>query len=151
MAKIMPISPLEMIKRTSKMTKILEWCRRKHLTISGPEFWGTHHIFITDKLKHVIICLKSDFTTHVFLGDQVKAVEYRKYEKNFDISFSNQLEKDSLEWKIYHDYVLYRGNALPPKDIKGEPYWGEVVQFEEFNQDITDEWLVNKIQGLYNK
>jgi len=150
-SKRMPISPSEVMKRTSEMEKILEWCKKKHLTISGPEFWGTHHIFITDKLKHAVICLKSDFTTHVFMGDPVKAVEYRKYEKNFDISHSKQLEKGVLEWKIYDDYVLYQGNMLPPKEIKKEPYWGEVVQVEEFNQDITDEWLVQKIREFYNK
>ena len=41
-----PISPSEMIKRIKDVPKILEWSKKKHLTISGPDFWGTHHMFI---------------------------------------------------------------------------------------------------------
>ena len=35
-----PISPYEVIRRIPDIPRILEWSMKKHLTVSGPEFWG---------------------------------------------------------------------------------------------------------------
>ena len=78
--------------------------------VSGPEFWGTHHIYIDDSLKHTVICLKADFTSHVFIGVPNGATEWRKYDKDVKLSDSKTLSNKSLEWKIYQDIVLYKGN-----------------------------------------
>jgi len=151
MDKKIPITPFEVIRRIKDIPKILEWSRKKHLTVSGPEFWGIHHIYIDNFLKHVIFCLKADLTTHVFIGIPTGAKEWKKYDKNVRLLFSKQLSDDSLEWKIYKDIVLYKGKRLPPKEIPAEPYWGEVVGVETFNDDINDQWIVSKIKELYNK
>lgn len=101
--------------------------------------------------KHAIFCLKTDLTTHVFIGTPTEAKEWRKYDKDINLLFSEQLNNDSLEWKIYKDLVLYKGKMLPPKEIPEEPYWGEVVRVETFNNNINDQWIVSKIKELYNK
>jgi len=49
MDKKIPITPFEIINRMKDVPEILKWSRRKHLMISGPEFWGTHHIDINFK------------------------------------------------------------------------------------------------------
>lgn len=151
MYKKIPITPFEIIRRIKDIPETLKWARRKHLMISGPEFWGTHHIYIDNSLKHVIFCLKADLTTHVFIGIPTGAKEWRKYDKDVNLLLSKQLNNDSLEWKIYKDIVLYKGKMLPTKEISEEPFWGEVMEVEPFNDDINDQWIVSKIKELYNK
>ena len=149
--KKIPITPFEVIKRMKDIPKILEWSKNKHLTVSGPEFWGIHHIYIDSSLKHVIFCLKPDLISDVFIGIPTGAKEWRKYDKDGNLLFSKQLNDNSLEWKIYKDIVLYKGKMLPPKEIPEEPYWGEIVGIEIFNDYIDDQWIVSKIKELYNK
>ena len=151
MDKKIPITPFEIIRRMKDVPKILEWSRKKHLTVSGPDFWGIYHIYIDNSLKHVIFCLEADLTTHVFIGIPTGAKEQRKFDKNVNLLFSKQLNDDSLEWKIYKDIVLYKGKMLPPKKILEEPYWGEIVGVEAFNDYINDQWIVSKIKELYNE
>lgn len=102
-------------------------------------------------MKHTLFCLKADLTTHIFIGIPTEAKEWRKYDKDINLLFSRQLNKDALEWKIYKDIVLYKGKMLPPKEIPEEPYWGEVVKVEIFNDDVNDQWMVSKIKELYSK
>jgi hypothetical protein len=151
MDKKIPITPFEVIKRIPNIPETMEWSRRKHLTVSGPEFWGTHHIYIDNSLKHIIFCLKEDLTTQVFIGIPTGAKEWRKYDKDVNLLLSKRLNDDSLEWKIYKDLVLYKGKMLPPKDISEEPYWGEIIEVEIFNDDVNDQWVVLKIKELYSK
>ncbi len=151
MDKKIPITPFEIIRRMKDVPKILEWSRKKYLTVSGPDFWGVHHIYIDNSLKHVVFCLKADLTTHVFIGIPTGAKEQRKYDKDVNLLFSERLNDDSLEWKIYKDIVLYKGKMLPPKKILEESYWGEIVGVEAFNDYINDQWVVSKIKELYNK
>lgn len=146
-----PISPFEVIRRIPDIPRILEWSRKKHLTVSGPEFWGIHHIYIDDDLDHAVFCLKADLTTHVFIGIPTEAKEWRKYDENVNLLFSKPLGNESLQWKIYEDVVLYRGRMLSPKSIPEEPYCGEVVRVETFIDDITDEWIVCEIKKLYSE
>ena len=146
-----PITPFEITRRIKDIPRILEWSKKKHLMVSGPEFWGTHHIYIDDSLKHTVICLKADFTSHVFIGVPNGATEWRKYDKDVKLSDSKTLSNKSLEWKIYQDIVLYKGNMLPPQKITEEPYWGEIVKVETFSGDIDDEWLVSQIRELYEQ
>ncbi len=40
-----PITPFEIVRRMKDVPKVLEWSKRKHLTVSGPEFWGVHHVY----------------------------------------------------------------------------------------------------------
>ena len=79
------------------------------------------------------------------------ATEWRKYDKDVKLSDSKTLSNKSLEWKIYQDIVLYKGNMLPPQKITEEPYWGEIVKVETFSGDIDDEWLVSQIRELYEQ
>ena len=142
-----PITPFEIIRRTKDMPKILEWLERKHLIVSGPEFWGIHHVYIDNSLKHVALCLKADLTTHVFIGNPTRAEEWRKYDKDVNLLLSKELGSDSLEWKMYKDIALYKGKMLPPKEISEEPYWGKVVEVEAFSDNINDPWIVSKIKN----
>jgi len=144
------ISPNEIMKRMKDIPKILEWSKNKHLIVSGPEFWGTHHIYINKFLKHVIFCYKEDLSTHVFIGIPVRAEEWRKYDKDINLLFSRQLDNDSLEWKIYEDIILYKGKMLPPKEIQEEPYYGNIVKVENFDNIIDDQWIINNIRDFHN-
>ena len=151
MDKKIPITPFEIIRRVKEIPETLKWSRRKHLIISGPVFWGVHHIYIDNSLEHTIFCLKEDLTTHVFIGIPTGAKKWRKYDKNVNLLLSEQLNDDSLEWKIYKDIILYKGKMLPPKEFPEEPYWGEVIKVDTFDEDINDQWISYKIKELYNK
>ena len=146
-----PITPWEVIKRIPDIPEIMEWSKRKCLSVFGPEFFGGHFIYIDKNLKHVVILLKSDFTTHVFIGNPTCAEEWRKYDEKQNILLSQIYPSDAFEWKIYKDIVLYKGKSLPPKDIPEEPYFGKILKVEDFNDDINDEWIVAQIKELYNK
>lgn len=146
-----PLSSWEIIKRTKNIPKTLKWLRNKHLVVSNPEFWGTHHIFIGDDLTHYIFLLKTDRTTHLFIGNPMEAQKWRKYDGNINLVLSEELKAHSLEWKLYKDYILYKGTMLPSKDIPEEPYFGKIIQVEELPEiNITDNWLIEKIKELYN-
>jgi len=144
-----PLTPEDIIRRAPNVPEVMEWSRRKHLIISGPEFWGTHHIYITDDLKHIIFCLKADYTTHVFIGTPTQAQQWRRYHENIELHFSKSLEESVLEWKIYQDYVLYRGKMLPPKKNPEEPYWGEVIDVKTWEGKFSDDWIEITIKYLY--
>jgi len=145
-----PITPYEIISRMKDIPEILKWSMRKHLIVSGPYFWGIHHIYIDDNLRHVVICLKDDRTSHVFIGDESNAMKWRKYDDHFNLLFENDLDDGSLEWKIYKDLVLYKGNMLPPKEIPEEPYWGTLIGDEEFDKEMSDSMIVKTIHDLFN-
>ena len=149
--KKIPITPSDIIRRMKDVPEILEWSKRKRLSVFGPEFFGGHQIYIDKNLKHVVILLKSDFTTHVFVGNPTCAEEWRKYDEKQNILLSQIYPSDAFEWKIYKDIVLYKGKSLPPKDIPEEPYFGKILKVEDFNDDINDEWIVAQIKELYNK
>ena len=143
-----PITPWEVIKRIPDIPEIMEWSKRKCLSVFGPEFFGGHFIYIDKNLKHVLILLKSDFTTHVFIGNPTCAEEWRIYDDKQNILLSEIYTSDAFEWK---DIVLYKGKLLTPKDIPEEPYFGKVIKVEDFNDDINDEWIVSQIKELYKK
>ena len=143
-----PLSPFEVTKRAKNIPKILEWSRNKHLVVSGPEIFGTHHIFINDSLKHVIVLLKADKTTHVIMGTPTGAEEWRKYDREVKLELSEEMKEGTIDWKIYQDYVLYRGLGLPPKR-NPEPYWGQVIKVEEFKDEINDDWISSEIMNLF--
>ena len=146
-----PITPFEMMKRMKDVPEILEWSRNKHLTVSGPEFFGIHHIYIDNYLKHAIFCPKSDLTLDVFVGTPTEAREWKKYNKHANLLFSKQLNNDSLEWKIYKDIVLYKGKILPIEEIFEKSYQGRIIKVEAFNKNINDQWIVSKVKELYNE
>lgn len=149
--KKISITPHEVVKRIKDIPKILEWSKRKHLIVHGPEFCGLHHIYIDNNLKHVVLLLKTDLTTHVFIGTPTVAKEWRKYNKEVNMLFSRNLNPDDFEWKIYKDIILYKGKLLPPKKILAEPYFGEIVKVEDFNNDVNDKWIVSQMKELYKK
>lgn len=144
-----PITPFEIIKRMPSVPKILVWSKSKHIIVSSPKLWGIHHIFIDSNLKHIIFLPKKDKTTHIFIGTPTEANEWRKYDKNNNLLFSKQLDSYALEWKIYKDYVLYKGQILPPKEMEEEPYWGKVIKVTDFDKIINEQWIVTKIEELY--
>jgi hypothetical protein len=146
-----PITPYDVMARTKNMREILEWSRNKHLVVKGPPFYGVHHIYIDGSLKHLVILLKDDLTTHVFIGIPTHAEEWRKYDNSFNLLFKKPLSEKSFEWKVYKDLVLYKDKMLPPKTPSGEPYWGKVIAAEEWNGSISDKWIVSKIKQLYQK
>ena len=145
-----PITPFDMILRMKDIPEILQWSKKKHLVVSGPSFWGVHHIFIDENLCHVIICLKDDRTSHVFIGNESNAKKWRKYDKHYDLLFEQNLDDGVLEWKIYKDIVLYKGKMLPPKEISAEPYYGALIDYEEFTEEISDSMIVRHIRDLFN-
>ena len=146
-----PLSPFEIMWRLKDITRVLDWSKKKHLTVSGPEFFGINHIYIDNDLDYAVFLPKGDLTMHVFIGTLTKAEEWRKYDQNVKLLFSKPLSDDYLKWTIYQDVVLYRGRMLTPKPRTQKPYCGEIVRVEIFNDDINDEWIVSEIKRLYNK
>jgi len=150
MTKKIPITPAEIIRRMKDVPEIMKWSQNKHLVVEGPWFWGIHHVYVANDFKQILICLKEDLTTHVFIGIPTHAEEWRRYHKDAVLHFSKRYEDDDiLQWKIYKDYVLYRGRMLPPNEPQGEPYWGEVIKVESWDGNFSDEWLVSTIKHHY--
>lgn len=146
-----PITPFDVLTRTKEMPRILEWSRKKQLTVAGPTFWGVHHIYIDREWKHAVVCRKADRTTHVFIGTPIGCEEWRKYDAEFKLVFVRPWGEETLGWKLYEDVVLYRGSALPPRLPAGVPYWGSVVGAQMFDGSVTDEWLPGEIKRLYDE
>jgi hypothetical protein len=96
-----------------------------------------------------MFCLKSDRTTHVYIGIPVAANEWRKYDAKNQLLFTKKLEEGLLEWKIYQDYILYRGKMLPPKKVPEEPYWGEVIYVKNWDGKFSEDWIKTTIRYLY--
>lgn len=143
-----PISPREIVRRLKDVPEILEWSKNKHLEIHEYTSMGIHHLYIDSKLQHVLILLKSDLTAHVFIGDPMRAHEWRKYDDNYNSVIQKKTEENDLQWKVYKDYIIYRGVFFDPKFPPRDPHWGKVTKVESFNEEITDVWLRNKLKDL---
>jgi len=68
----------------------------------------------------------------------VKANRWLKFDAIGNQLFDKKLSERDHEWKINPKNILYRGDMFSPEQ---PVYKGEVVNFKEFNEEITDERL----------
>jgi hypothetical protein len=144
-----PISPREIIRRLKDIPEILEWSKNKYLEVEELTHMGLHHIYIDEYLKHTVFLLKSDLTSHVFIGDPLNAHEWRKYDKDYNIVVQKKMNEKDLQWKVYKDYILYKGYFFDPNYSSQTPHWGRIVQVEPFKEEITDQWIIKELKHLF--
>lgn len=119
------------------------WSRAKKIEVVGPDFFGRYSIYVDHKSNVAIFLPKSNKTLHIFIGDIFRANRWIIC----DITGLKVIDKTSPEeayqWKINPKDIWYRGKGLP----RGKSgYRGEVLSFEDFIDEINDEWLDIKIK-----
>ncbi len=137
-----------------KMTGIeskVKWSQRKMMQVYGPPIYGDHNIFVDGDFNVAAFLPKGDKTLHVLAGDIVKANRWLKFDSNGNQAFDKKLSETAHEWKINPNTILYRGRMFPPE----QPFYkGKVLSFKEFDEEITEEWLIsmkNEFMGFMHK
>ncbi len=128
----------------SKITGIedkVKWSRAKKVEVIGPSFFGQYYIYIDPNFKVAIFLPKSDKTLHVFIGNIVEAQIWQKYSSNGIKVYESNPAKGGFEWKINPNNVLFKGTGFPPGKLF---YEGKVVSFEDFTEEINDQWANDK-------
>ena len=119
------------------------WSRAKKIEVVGPDFFGRYSIYVDSKSNVAIFLPKSNKTLHIFIGDIFRANRWIIC----DITGLKVIDKtppeEAYQWKINPDDICYRGTGLPSGK---SGYRGKVLSFEDFIDEINDEWLDIKIK-----
>jgi hypothetical protein len=119
------------------------WSRAKKIEVVGPDFFGRYTIYVDPKSNVAIFLPKSNKTFHIFIGDIYRANRWIICDINkFKVINKTPPEK-AYQWKINPKNIWYRGTGLPPGKFG---YRGEVLSFEDFIDEINDEWVDIKIK-----
>jgi hypothetical protein len=119
------------------------WSRAKKIEVVGPDFFGRYSIYVDPKSNVGIFLPKSNKTLHIFIGDIFRANRWIICDMTGLKVIDKIPPEEAYQWKINPKDIWYRGTGLPP----GKPgYRGEVLSFEDFIDEINDEWLDNKIK-----
>lgn len=119
------------------------WSRAKKIEVVGPDFFGRYSIYVDPKSNVAIFLPKSDKSLHIFIGDIYRANRWIICDiKGLKVIDKTPLE-EAYQWKINPKDIWYRGTGLPPGK---SGYRGEVLSFEDFIDEINDEWLDIKIK-----
>ena len=144
-----PISATEIIKRGPRSSEYIEWSRNKRIRVFNPPFWGIHDIFVDADLPHAVFRLKEDNSSFVFIGNSNCALNFTHFDPFQNKVETRILEEGQLLWQIYNDFVIYRGDLLPPTT---EPYyWGKVIGTSPFNETINEKWILQNLKELLAK
>lgn len=119
------------------------WSRAKKIEVVGPDFFGRYSIYVDLKSNVAIFLPKSNKTLHIFIGDIFRANRWIIC----DITGLKVIDKtppeEAYQWKINPKDIWYRGTGLPSGK---SGYRGEVLSFEDFIDEINDEWVDIKIK-----
>ena len=119
------------------------WSRAKKIEVVGPDFFGRYSIYVDPKSNVAIFLPKSNKTLHIFIGDIFRANRWIIC----DIKGLKVIDKippeEAYQWKINPKDIWYKGTGLPPGK---SGYRGEVLSFEDFIDEINDEWVDIKIK-----
>jgi len=117
--------------------------RAKKIEVVGPDFFGRYSIYVDPKSNVAIFLPKSNKTLHIFIGDIFRANRWIIC----DITGLKVIDKippeEAYQWKINPKDIWYKGTGLPPGK---SGYRGEVLSFEDFIDEINDEWVDIKIK-----
>lgn len=137
---ITSFAKFNILGKITSIEKKVKWSRAKMIQVYGPPIYGNHNIFVDYKFNVAVFLPKDDKTLHVFMGNIMKANRYFKFDANGNKLFVENFSERAFEWKINPKIILYRGSMLSPEQ---PVYKGKVVNFREFNEEITDEWLIS--------
>ena len=119
------------------------WSQAKKIEVVGPDFFGRYSIYVDPKSNVAIFLPKSNKILHVFIGDIYRAHRWIVC----DIKGLKVIDKtppeEAYQWKINRRDIWYGGTGLPPGK---SGYRGKVLSFEDFIDEINDEWLDIKIK-----
>ena len=117
--------------------------RAKKIEVVGPDFFGRYSIYVDPKSNVAIFLPKSNKTLHIFIGDIFRANRWIIC----DIKGLKVIDKippeEAYQWKINPKDIWYRGTGLPSGK---SGYRGDVLSFEDFIDEINDEWVDIKIK-----
>ena len=119
------------------------WSRAKKIEVVGPNFFGRYSIYVDLKSNMAIFLPKSNKTLHIFIGDIFRANRWIIC----DITGLKVTDKtppaEAYQWKINPKDIWYTGTGLPSGK---SGYRGKVLSFEDFIDEINDEWIDIKIK-----
>ena len=105
------------------------WSRAKKIEVVGPDFFGRYSIYVDPK---------SNKTLHIFIGDIFRAKRWIIYDMK-GLKVKDEIPpEEAYKWEIDSKNIWYRGTGLPAGKAG---YRGEVLSFENFIDEINDEWL----------
>lgn len=119
------------------------WSRAKKIEVVGPDFFGRYSIYVDPKSNVAIFLPKSNKTLHIFIGDIFRANRWIICDIKGLKVIDKNLSDEAYQWKINPKDIWYKGTRLPSGK---SDYKGKVLSFEDFIDEINDEWLDIKIK-----
>jgi hypothetical protein len=143
-----PLSLDEISRRAPRLDEYFRWAQGKRLLVFDPPFWGFHDLFVDNNGKVMLVCLKAEGESFVFLGDERGAARMQKYGAGPRLNAEEDLDPGIMEWIIYDDFIVYRGPFFP---ISRHPFYlGRVAATFPFDGDIDRESLAGQISYLFD-
>lgn len=139
-----------LLKLLGKLTGIegkVEWSRAKKIEVVGPDFLGRYYIYVDPEFNVAIFLPKSDRTLHIFIGDIFRAHRWIKCDQAGKKVKDENPPEEAFEWKINPKNIWYRGTGFPPEK---PGYRGKVISYEDFSEEINEEWIDSRIQEYIN-
>lgn len=145
--KKLPLTQEDMAERAPRLDEYFRWAQGKRLLVFDPPFWGFHDLFVDEKGKVLLVCLKAEGDSFAFLGDERGALLMQKYGAGVGLNAEEPLENGILEWVIYDDFIVYRGPFFP---ISSHPcYLGKVAATLPFGGELGREMIPGMISSLF--
>lgn len=135
-----------LLRFLGKLTGIedkVKWSQSKKIEVIGPDFFGQYFVYVDPDFNVAIFLPKSDKTLHIFLGDIFRAHRWIKCDQSGKKIKNETPPEQAFQWKINPKNIWYRGTGLPP-DKPG--YRGKVISFEDFFDEINEEWINSRIE-----
>jgi len=119
------------------------WSRAKKIEVVGPDFFGRYSVYVDLKSNVAIFLPKSNKKLHIFIGDTIRANRWIICDITGLKVIDKTASEEAYQWRINPKDIWYKGTGLP----SGESgYRGKVISFEDFIDEINDEWLDIKIK-----
>jgi len=119
------------------------WSLAKKIEVVGPDFFGRYSIYVDPKSNVAIFLPKSNKTLHIFIGNIFRANRWIICNFKGLKVIDKTPSEEAYQWKINPKDIWYRGTGLPAGK---SGYSGKVLSFEDFIDEINDEWLDIKIK-----
>lgn len=140
---------LRSVAKLSGIEEKVKWSRQKQIMAFGEDPLGYHYVYVDSNFNVAIFLPKGDLTQHVMIGDITNASRWLKFDSKGKLEFDKTVSDKFHEWKINPKTILHRGVAFDPR--RSSIYRAKVLHVEESSDQITDDWIKEKIKEHLEK
>jgi hypothetical protein len=127
---------LKIFGKITGLSKKVNWSYGKKIVVTGPEFFGTYHIYVDVIGNTAVFIPLPDGTLQIFSGDIADARRSIKFNKKRKKVSSDALPDRHFIWVIHPKEFEFKCKDFGPRH-----FCGKVISSEIFLEAITDDWI----------